>query len=66
LRAAVVHNRALHPHEMGGGVTPSIALSYAMRDTKSDAVHLMCRPHGDDTLNSLGIEKIVEDQLELE
>jgi len=32
-RAAVVHNHTLHPHEVGGGVTPSIVLSYTIRDT---------------------------------
>jgi len=40
LRAALVHNHALHPHKVGGGVTPSIVVSYASRDTKSGAVQL--------------------------
>jgi len=47
LRAAVVHHHAFHPHKVGGGVTPSIAVPCAMRDRERDAVPLGCRrsPH---------------------
>jgi len=45
-RAAVAQNHAFHPHKVGGGVTPSIVLSYTMRDTKSGAVQLIHRAPG--------------------
>jgi len=34
-----------HPHEVGGGVTPSIVLSYTIGDTKSGVVRLVRKPY---------------------
>ena len=40
LRVAVVPSHALRPHKVGEGVTPSIAVTCAMRDKQSGAVQL--------------------------
>jgi len=41
LRAAAVRNHAFHPHKVGGGVTPSIAVTCAMCDRQSGAVQII-------------------------